>query len=191
MNKDSPIYSTQPVNIVILSNNIGGFNYSKDLNKYPKSKLNSKNYWEYPEIVKNDIIVMGFQEIVEVKSKNYKKLMFGADKDYGDLSSTLAREFTDFDLFYEDFHGPIGIYILVRKDKKELFDLQILKVHKIKLGFMGFVANKGILGVELLVNHSKFIFFNAHLTAGEKPKNFEYRKNQIKTLEELMSKIHS
>lgn len=164
---------------------MGGYSFKKS-NKYPKSKLKVRNFWDYQKILQNDIIILGVQEIVEVKSKNYKKFVFGADKDYTKLSSYLNEKFVDFDLFFEKFIGPIGLYIFVKKSKKEFIDLQILKVHKVKLGFMGFVASKGIMGIELLINNTKHVFFNAHLAAGEKEKDFEYRKNNLKTLQDLI-----
>jgi hypothetical protein len=188
-NPDSSlIYDKRNVSIVILTNNLGGYKFGKKPKEYPKSKLKVKMFWDYEQIRNNDIIVFGVQEIVEVKSKNYKKFMFGADKDYTDLSEYLNKNFPDFEIFYEEFHGPIGLIIFIKKSKKEFIDLHVLKTHRIKLGFMGFVASKGIIGCELMINNTKHVFFNAHLAAGEKEKNLAYRISHLETLDELISK---
>jgi hypothetical protein len=175
------------VSIVVLTNNLGGYKFAK-AKTYSKSKLNPKSYWDYEKIRDNDIIVIGVQEIVEVKSKNYKKFMFGADKEYSILSNYLETGFQDFEKFYSEFDGPIGLIILIKKSKKEFLDLHILKTHRVKLGFMGFVANKGIIGCELMINNTKHVFFNGHLAAGEKEKNLAYRISHLETLDELISK---
>lgn len=175
------------MSIVVLTNNLGGYKFAKE-KEYPKTKFNPKEYWDYEQIKNNDIIVFGVQEIVEVKSKNYKKFMFGADKEYTILTDYLTKGFPDFENFYSEFHGPIGLIIFIKKEKKEQIDLHVLKTHRVKLGFMGFVANKGIIGCELMINNTKHVFFNGHLAAGEKEKDLAYRISNLETLDELISK---
>lgn len=185
----SEIYQESRVTVAVVTTNLGGHKFTKRTNKFSNAKLGARDFWEYENVRDNDIIILGFQEIVEVKSKNYKKFMFGADKDHLNLSTFLHQQLPEFDSFYQEFHGPIGLMILVKRSRKEYLDLHVLKTHRVKLGFMGLVASKGIIGCELLINNTRHVFFNAHLAAGETEKNLEARLSNFQTLNNLIGKI--
>ena len=182
----SDIHQESKVKVAVVSSNLGGHKFAKEAGLFTDSKLGARQIWEYQNVRDNDIIVFGFQEIVEVKGKNYKKFMFGADKDYSNLIAYLTKQMPEFDLFYREFHGPIGLLIFVRRAQKEHIDLHVLKTHRVKLGFMGFVASKGIIGCELLIDSTRHVFFNAHFAAGETEKNLEARLSNFQALRDLI-----
>ena len=54
---------------------------------------------------------------------------------------------------------------------------------------MGLMANKTVVGVELFINQTKFLFFNGHLAAGESPGDFEKRKRNLETLRKYLGEF--
>ena len=148
-----------------------------------------KLYGDFERVVENDIIIFGAQEIIEVKSKNYKKFLFGAQNEYDEMASFLESQLVDFEIFGRFFNGANGIFVLVRKSRKRDVDLLICRNHKINLGFMGLMANKTVVGVELFINQTKFLFFNGHLAAGESPGDFEKRKRNLETLRKYLGEF--
>ena len=183
-----PITNFRKAKFCVITHNLGGFNFSEVSNLQDLSKkIKSNFYSDYPQVADNDIIIIGVQEIVEVKSKNYKKIMFGAEDDYKELASFFSKKFPKFLLFFKNFNGPNGILVFIKKSSKKSFDLYIDKVHRINLGFMGFASNKCIIGIELYVNNAKYLFFNGHLAAGEKKQHLQKRMNNLKSLNSLLS----
>lgn len=64
--KSLPIYSFQQISITILIHNCGGLSPNDDI------KI---NYLDNEYINDSDLIVLGLQEIVEMKSKNFTKIV--------------------------------------------------------------------------------------------------------------------
>jgi endonuclease/exonuclease/phosphatase family metal-dependent hydrolase len=134
----------------------------------------------------NDLIVLGVQEVIELKSKNITKFMFGADNDFNHFVDFINHKFKDFDIILNEIQGANGLLVLMKKSARAYFDIWVSKVYRLNLGFMGYMANKCIIGAEIYINNNKIIFFNAHLEAGEQVQSYKKRLENIKQFQNLL-----
>ena len=70
------------------------------------------------------------------------------------------------------------------------FDITIPHADNIKLGAMK-LANKGGVFINLKINYERFGFFNCHLAAGTKQKNFIKRQQNLNELVEYFDKTEN
>lgn len=181
----SELHRKSTVRVGLLTLNLGGYDFTKHV-PASQSKLNAREFWDYSRLRENDLLVLGFQEIVEAKKKNVAKFMFGAEKDHSSLVSFLNTRLPEFDLFHQIFSASLGLLIFVRNSTKEHLDLHVLKTHSMKMGLLGLIANKGVIGCELQLNGTRHVFFNAHFAAGEVEKNLDARVANFAALHDLI-----
>lgn len=170
-----------------MTHNLAGFNFKsfdKHIDPFTKKKLYF--YSDYKELIENDLIVLGVQEIIELKSKNFSKFMFGSNNDFNIFVEFINEKFKEFDIILNESQGANGIVVLVKKTSKVYFDIWPGKIYRLNLGFMGYMANKCIIGVEIFINNTKIIFFNAHLESGEQVHQYKKRLENIKQFQKLL-----
>lgn len=135
-----------------------------------------------------EIIVFGFQELVELDNRSVAaKTMFKTKKDkkeknqkvatsthishqYKDWQDRLGREIAGY--FKDNYNlvhssNMVGLFtcVYVRVDKAPR--IRSIKSGKTKTGLGGFHGNKGGIAVRLMVDDSSICFVNCHLAAGQ------------------------
>ena len=167
-----PVFKKHEVKISFISHNCGGV----VLDQYI---LNHIHYNKIERVKNSDIVIIGLQEIIEMKSRNLGKIIRNSNKrSLEPWVETLTRCFPDFTvLTYVSMVGLL-LMVLVRKESLKHFDISIPEIEQIKLGVMN-LANKGGIYIKLKVNYDTFGIFNCHLAAGTKSKNFTRRKEDL------------
>lgn len=154
------------------------------------------NYQEGPEI-----IVFGFQELVELDNKSVTaKTMFKSKKDkkekhqkiatsthishqYKDWQNRLGCEIAAY--FADNYNlvhssNMVGLFTCVFVKSGEASRVRSIKSGKTKTGLGGFHGNKGGIAVRLLVDDSSICFVNCHLAAGQN--HTLHRNKDIETI---------
>ncbi|KAJ2880275.1 hypothetical protein FB639_002873, partial [Coemansia asiatica] len=136
-----------------------------------------------------DIVVLGLQEVVDLESKTLtarslwqtttaKNKIRGADisKRYGRWRSALESALARGAAFAEPFRvietqSLVGLFICVLARDDVVRRVRAVDVAHVKTGMGGLHGNKGAVAVRLVVDDSALCFVNAHLAAGESPRN--------------------
>ena len=170
-----PVYRLKEMNIGILTHNCSGATPNKQV-------LSELFYNEIKAIQKSDVLVVGLQEIVEMKSKNWGKIISNDNKSsLTPWIETLVRLFEDFEvLTHVSMLGLVAI-VFINKNVSHMFDVGVSELELIKLGKLNF-ANKGGIFLKFKVNHEHIGIFNCHLAAGTKPKYLQRRKDNLLAL---------
>ena len=172
-----PIISLSELQIAIITHNCSGIT--------PNEKIRT-NYLEKKEIKNSDIIILGLQEIVEMKIKNLKSIITN-DNDFNRNKwlSYFEKKMSEFEIVARSSLLGLFMIVFVRRNICREFDVALVKHKLFKLGFMKF-ANKGGIYFEINVNSDRIGFLNCHLESGEKKGNFVKRIEQIKKFEEYV-----
>lgn len=149
-----------------------------------------------------EIIVFGFQELVELDNKSVTaKTMFKSKKDkkekyqkvatsthishqYKDWQDRLGREVTAY--FADNYNlvhssNMVGLFTCVYVKAGESSRIRSIKSGKTKTGLGGFHGNKGGIAVRLMVDDSSICFVNSHLAAGQ-----NHTSNRNKDIEAIL-----
>lgn len=179
-----PVFTTKPMTMTILTHNCAGVDVTETLIE--------QIHYQYLETINgSDLIVIGLQEIIEMKSRNWNKIISNNNKEQ------LSPWVKAFCKIFEEFRvityvSLVGLFLIVL-GKKELinsFDITIPHADLIKLGAMK-LANKGGVFINLKINYERFGFFNCHLAAGTKPKNYIKRQKNLNELVEYFDKTEN
>lgn len=131
-----------------------------------------------------DILVFGFQELVDLEDKTATAKRFlkpkkkeGSDQErmshqYRDWRNFLAQSLDDYmsgDVLYQILHTAplVGLFtcIFVKADLRER--ISNLSSAEVKRGMGGLHGNKGAIVVRFMVDHTSVCFVNCHLAAGQ------------------------
>ncbi|KAH5499079.1 hypothetical protein HBI31_086430 [Parastagonospora nodorum] len=131
-----------------------------------------------------DILVFGFQELVDLENKKitaksfFKKKKSKEDSDSEHMSHQY-RAWRDHLIRVLDEHSPkqnyvllhtanlVGLFTCVFIKASERPNIRDICAAEIKLGFSGRVGNKGALVVRFFIDDSSLCFINCHLAAGQ------------------------
>lgn len=116
-----------------------------------------------------DIIAIGLQEVVELKSSNIARFFTSNSKENDDWVRCIKEVVDQLDpdysvLGYQRMVGLFSLTLIHNNFKKHIFNLGIKEV---KTGFMGIVGNKGSVISSLKVSDSLVHFCNTHLPSGD------------------------
>lgn len=116
-----------------------------------------------------DIITIGLQEVVELKSSNIARFFTSNSKENDDwvrcIEETIAKLDPNYEaLNYQRMVGLFSLTLVHKKFRKNVYDLGIQEV---KTGFMGIVGNKGSVITSLKICDSLIHFCNTHLPSGD------------------------
>ena len=134
-----------------------------------------------------DIIVFGFQELIDLESKKLtaKSLLLGGGRkkanDLGDRVSRQYRAWYDKLIQLVRFAMPptcgyllvqseslVGLFTCVFVKQTEFKHVRELAISTVKTGMGGRYGNKGAIIARLVMEDSSIAFVNAHLAAGQK-----------------------
>jgi len=168
------VFNYHKVQLTIVSHNCSG--------EFPES-IEDLGYAKNPEILKSDLILICLQEIIEMKSKNFRNIVYtnNVDADQG-WTQTIKKFFPDFHCVGKSSLLGLMMIILINKRCKAFLELALAKHKSDKLGFMKLLANKGSIFLDLKVNYEKLTFTNCHLEAGNAEKVFNVRIEQLKNI---------
>lgn len=148
-----------------------------------------------------EIIVFGFQELVDLDNKSLTaKTIFQSKKDkmeknqkvatsthishqYKDWQDRLNREIASyFEDNYNLVHSSnmVGLFTCVFVKASESLRIRSIKSGKTKTGFGGLHGNKGGIVVRLMYDDSSICFVNCHLAAGQN--NVSQRNKNIEVI---------
>ena len=116
-----------------------------------------------------DLIAIGLQEVVELKSSNIARFFTNNSKENDEWVRCFAEVIKKYDPNYEVrcFQRMVGLFSLTLVHKRfaaSSFDLGITEV---KTGFMGIVGNKGSVITSMMLGDSLVHFCNTHLPSGD------------------------
>ncbi|KAJ4982639.1 inositol polyphosphate [Stagonosporopsis vannaccii] len=131
-----------------------------------------------------DILVFGFQELVDLENKKITAKSFFKKKKQKESSehehmSHQYRAWKDHLIRVLDEHAPrenyvllhtanlVGLFTCVFVKSSERNNIRDVSAAEIKLGFSGRVGNKGALVVRFLLDDSSLCLINCHLAAGQ------------------------
>jgi hypothetical protein len=131
-----------------------------------------------------DILVFGFQELVDLENKKitaksfFKKKKHKEDSEHEHMSHQyrawrdhLVRVLDEVspDQNYVLLHTAnlVGLFTCVFVKSSERANIRDVCAAEIKLGFSGRVGNKGALVVRFFIDDSSLCFINCHLAAGQ------------------------
>jgi hypothetical protein len=131
-----------------------------------------------------DILVFGFQELVDLENKKitaksfFKKKKHKEDSEHEHMSHQY-RAWRDHLVRVLDEYSPkqnyillhtanlVGLFTCVFVKSSERSNIRDVCAAEIKLGFSGRVGNKGALIVRFFIDDSSLCFINCHLAAGQ------------------------
>lgn len=131
-----------------------------------------------------DLLVFGFQELVDLENKKITAKSFFKKKKSKDTQeqehmSHQYRAWRDHLIRVLDEHCPrqnytllhtanlVGLFTCIFVKGSERTKIRDVSAAEIKLGFSGRVGNKGALVVRFLIDDSSLCFINCHLAAGQ------------------------
>ena len=156
--RESEYTNTSDVSIFISTWNMGGYEPEKDF------KLN--NLFDFEGAAAPDIIVVGFQEFVELNAKN----MMSADQSKCQIwIDVIAQNLKSIDKYaFVRYQNLVGILIIIFAKENICQRISKLDSDVVKTGLAGTVGNKGGCIIKFNIDDSSFVFTNVHLEAGGK-----------------------
>ncbi|KAF1969631.1 DNase I-like protein [Bimuria novae-zelandiae CBS 107.79] len=146
-----------------------------------------------------DILVFGFQELVDLENKKITAKSFFKKKKSKEATehehmSHQYRAWRDHLIRVLDEHTPrqnyvllhtanlVGLFTCIFVKGSERAKIRDVCAAEIKLGFSGRVGNKGALVVRFLIDDSSLCFINCHLAAGQS--QTQHRNNDAASIME-------
>ena len=150
------------------------------------------SYLRHPGLLASDLLFVGLQEILEMKSKNLRSIITNEnDKQVRDWVDFFTRELRDFVLIGMSEMLGLLLLVLVRKDAGDRFDVTLEKRAHNKFGFMNMLANKGFLSLRLKVNFESVTLVNCHLQSGNSRDDLAKRVEQLRTIVDHFDKARA
>ena len=174
-----PLYTYKNLQMTLITHNCAGSLPTKNI---------LINYTEIESIKKSDIIIIGLQEIIEMKGKNLTQIIKNENTIANEKwSNCFRKKFLDFELVGNTSMLGLMIVFLVKKERLNDFDVSVFHHKLSKLGSFG-LANKGGINVELKINGSLVNFINCHLESGSQKVNFDKRFQSLLGFEKDLNK---
>ena len=175
IDKKTQLFNYNNILISFITHNCGGLPEDKNLIE----KIKYKDI----DIIKNsNLIIIGLQEILEMKSKNFSNILFNNNEDF------LKKWIFALENCFPDFYlignlSMLGLVFIIFQNKFcfEKFDIKPFKKKLFKFGFMSF-ADKGAIFLGLKINYEKIALTNCHLQSGNNESGYKERKESLKIL---------
>lgn len=164
---DSTVFSVQDLKLTILIHNCAG--------TIPDNPA-EVGYLRDPTLLSSDLVLVGLQEIVEMKSKNLRSMFTNENnkqtQGWADFFHTCLPEFLVL-----GGGNMLGLQtlLLVSRSTEDRFEISLEKQTRNKMGFMNLLANKGFVALTLKVNYDSILLANCHFEAGNSKENY-YRR---------------
>lgn len=174
------IFTHKNIIMTFITHNCGGLPKDQDLKNLIK-------YGNIEDIKNSSLVIIGLQEIVEMKGKNFGKIITNDNEEVLDKwIGAIGECFEEFNLV--GYSSMLGLVLIVLQNVKTVDELEVRPFKKklIKQGFMSF-ANKGGIFLGLKVNYENFGVFNCHLASGTKKTSFKKRKENLSELEDYLN----
>ena len=175
LNKKSNIFNYKNILISFITHNCGGLPEEENL-------IEKIKYKNIEEIKNSNLLIIGLQEILEMKSKNFTNILFNDNESFlKKWIFALENCFGNFNLIgHVSMLGLVFVFFQ-HKNSFENFFVQPFKKKLFKFGFMSF-ADKGAIFVGLRINFEKIGLINCHLQSGNSESGFNERKQSFKIL---------
>lgn len=159
---EESMFTKVKTKIAVISWNVAGYSP-----KEPKEILGLLGCFD--KLNMPDIISIGLQEVVELKSSNIARFFTSNSKENDDWVRCITEVIKEFDpgyfvLGYQRMVGLFSLTLIHNNFKKHIFNIGIKEV---KTGFMGIVGNKGSVISSFKVCDSLVHFCNTHLPSGD------------------------
>lgn len=170
-----PVFNTREMKIGIITHNCGGAVASKKL-------MESIYYHQMDSIRQCDLLVIGLQEIIEMKSKNWGKIIKNDNMEsLHPWVESLTACFSEFDVVSNVSMLGLLLIVFIKKSVAQVFDVSVHELEQIKMGLMN-LANKGGIFLRFKINYEQIGLFNCHLAAGTKIKSYQKRQENLVSL---------
>lgn len=135
-----------------------------------------------------DIIIIGLQEIIELKAKS---LIFQRTKTRKDRKDTWKLHFES--ALYGKYElvsslDLVGMFLFCFVTKDKAVNIENVQSQKIKTGFKGVLGNKGYCIISIHYNGHNFAFVNGHFMSGE---SNEKNEGRLKEIHDLLQNEHN
>ena len=171
-NCDESIFEKQEISVCVLTHNCSGV--------IPNSS-NELGYIKNPKINSSEVLIIGLQEILEMKSKNLKSIMTNENnKQTKDWENFFKSELKEFVLIGSKNMLGLMILVLVKKSVSDKFEITLEKATRNRLGFMNILANKGFVSLTLKINYDRISLINCHFESGNSKDDFYKRVEQLR-----------
>ena len=157
------------VSVYMVTWNLGGYS--------PPPNLNVKNLFDFGKNPTPDVVVVGFQEYIELKATNI------LSKQQGRIViplwiNLILKTLNLFDSYIIVAHRDlVGLLILVFAKKEISKRIVQVETDKVKTGMGGKLGNKGSVIVKLNIDDTSLCFINCHLEPSVK--NLENRLEHL------------
>lgn len=177
--KKLDVFNYHEIQMSVITHNCSG--------ETPKDK-SDLGYASNPQIISSNLIVLCLQEIIEMKSKNLRSILYNNNGDAENQWTKIIKDY--FPNFY--FVGKVSlvglmVVILINRQSQTFLELSLEKHAQDKLGFMKLLANKGSIFLDLKVNYERIKISNSHLDAGNADKQNSIRIDQLKNILNIYS----
>ena len=170
-----PVFNTKEMKIAVVTHNCGG-------TVVDKNKLKDIYYSQLDSIRQADLVIIGLQEILEMKSKNWGKIIKNDNQtSLMPWVEALAECFKDFDIVSHVSMLGLLLVVFIRRSITQIFDVSLHELELIKMGLMN-LANKGGIFLRLKINYVQIGIFNCHLAAGTNLKAYKKRQENLTAL---------
>ncbi|KKY22217.1 putative inositol polyphosphate [Diplodia seriata] len=122
----------------------------------------------------SDILVFGFQELVDLEDKKVTAKSF--------FKSSKKKDASDQEHMSRQYPNMVGLFTCVFVKESERMRIRDMSAAEIKLGMGGLHGNKGALVVRFTLDDSSICFVNCHLAAGQS--QTAHRNNDVATIME-------
>eukprot|EP01135_Chromosphaera_perkinsii_P007233 Nk52_evm41s745 gene=Nk52_evmTU41s745 len=159
----------------------GGKNFGKDdLSEWLAFNLNAGEFYDSDNDGLVDMVIVGFQEIVDLTAKNIKDSNHQDSYHRNQWEAVLKQCLTEnlpgeFALVCKEQLVGVCLFVFVRKDVLDKVRNVVIKTFKCGAG--GFAGNKGAVTIRFKFNDTSMCFVCAHLAAGQsnvKERNSNY-----------------
>ncbi|ORX99573.1 DNase I-like protein [Basidiobolus meristosporus CBS 931.73] len=190
LQRDAEFCRFRDIKVLICSWNID----ARKPHKFEHENLRALEAW-LSTVKDPDIIVVGFQETVDLESKKVtaKSILKFKNKKNSEeqwthrykqwqekLTEAIARAGHDSQYSLEECQNLIGLFSCVFVKTSEKSKIRKINAGKVKTGFGGLHGNKGAIAIRLLYEDSSLCFVNCHLAAGQS--HVLQRNNDVATI---------
>jgi hypothetical protein len=164
---DDSVFTKQDLRMTVLIHNCSGV--------LPDNPA-EVGYLRDSSLLQSDLVLVGLQEIVEMKSKNLRNMFTNENnKQTRSWEDFFKKHLPEFLVIGNANMLGLMTLILVKRSTEDRFEISLEKSAKNKLGFMNLLANKGFVAITIKVNYESILLANCHFEAGNSKENY-YRR---------------
>lgn len=179
---DKEAFTSSEITIGLVTHNCGGCLRPSEVHPF-------LNYPSIPEIQACDILIVGLQEIIEMKSRNLGSILTGENyKAVEFWRNVLENRFPAYKIQVSVSLLGLFLAVMVRENNAGAALCLAVENHGLrKLGGFG-LANKGAIVINLKVNFDTLGIVNCHLKSGNGSKEASIRGETLRELNQLLEK---